>query len=137
MTAIDPYGTNGEHPEDAFLAADGDEATEWTTQEYQDSFDALGKPGVGLVFDLGSSREVAEVEVVSSMPGYSFELRAGDTAGTDESAFELVTSVDDADITAALSLESRSARYWLVWITSLPGGGAGSASIGEVSFFGP
>ena len=31
---------------------------------------------------------------------------------------------------------SAGARYWVVWIVDLPGGGPGGASIGEVRFFG-
>jgi hypothetical protein len=43
--------------------------------------------------------------------------------------------MEDAPATVDLQVESNPARYWLVWITALPGEGGGSASIAEVRFF--
>ena len=134
VTDLDPV--DPEHPEEAPLAADGDETTAWTTSVYETSLEALGKPGVGLVFDLGRQAEVSSVEV-TGCGGCGLELRASDeTSTTDESVFEVVDQVASATDPQALDLEPRVNRYWLVFITSLPGGGEGSASISEVRFFG-
>jgi hypothetical protein len=139
VQAVDDFDPHGgeEHSDEAPLAADGDTATSWTTEGYNDSLEDIGKPGVGLVFDLGESRDVSEVVVVSTSRGYDFELRAADELGTDESTFTEVESQDDAPSEADLSFEPQAFRYWLVWITSLPGEGGGRVSLNEVTFLAP
>ena len=49
----DPYGTGGEHDELAHYATDGNAATFWKTEHYDDAPSLAGKPGVGLVLDPG------------------------------------------------------------------------------------
>ncbi|HYI46358.1 MAG TPA: protein kinase [Actinomycetota bacterium] len=133
---LDPYGTpQEEHAEEAPNAADDDPATAWTTEDYFDSFQLIGKAGVGLAFDLGSSTPISKVEIDFGTPGVDFELRAADGLGTTESDFALIENQDDAPDTVEFEIEDESARYWLVWITALPGEGGGSASIAEVRFF--
>ena len=53
---IDPFGDGDEHSSNAILASDGDPDTAWRSENYFDG--VLGKPGVGLVLDLGRTREV-------------------------------------------------------------------------------
>lgn len=132
---FDPYGGDGEHPEETHLTIDENAATVWHTQSYDDAL-SLIKPGVGLVVDLGRSRKVSRVEVLSPTPGYSLELRAADQPGSDETAFAAVTSSSNAPGILKLDGGGRTARYWLVWITGLPGGDGGQAAIAEVRFFG-
>jgi hypothetical protein len=71
------------------------------------------------------------------LPGYSVELRAADSPGQDENDFELIAQKSSVGADETLTFETRAARYWLVWITDLPGGGAGRAEINEVTFFEP
>ena len=49
---FDPEGDVSEHPESVAAATDGDPATSWTTEEYE-NFD---KDGVGIMLDAGSRR---------------------------------------------------------------------------------
>ena len=133
---FDPYTGDGEHPEEAPLAVDGDETTAWGTSTYQTAISDI-KPGVGLLFDLGEAKEVGEVEVQLGTPGASFELRASDSVGENETAFDLIQTVDEAEAVSSIDTQGAKHRYWLVWITALPGGGGGSASIAEVSFVDP
>ncbi len=137
---LDPYGSEGEHPTDVPLAYDGNPHTAWTTEGYNDPLDVvksgcLSTCGVGIVLDLGSPQDVAQVEVLGSA-GMDFEIRAGNTIGSNETDYKMVESVSGAVADQRVSVEGRY-RYWLVWITGLPGGGGGSASISEVRFFGP
>ena len=88
------------------------------------------------MFDLGEGREVSRVRVVTDTPGYSFEVRAGDEVPADESALEVVGRSSAVSSTNVVQAGDVAARYWLVWITSLPDGGGGSARIAEVQFFG-
>ena len=129
---FDPLGDGEEHSEDVALAFDGDGSTFWTTETYSGS---LGKPGVGLLFDLGASRSVDEVRIASDTPGFSLELRAGDRPAEDADALTEVASSAADESTSGLRFEPSSGRYWLLWITELPSGG-GSAHIAEVEFLG-
>lgn len=135
---FDPHGDDRqEHPELADLASDGNPTTSWATSTYNDSFETLNKPGVGLLFDLGEPRDVSAVTVLSDTAGIDFELRAAGERGADEDTYTQVISEDDAPSEAELSFEPKAFRYWLVWITSLPDGGGGRAALNEVTFFGP
>ena len=129
-----PPGDDSEHPDEVALAYDGDPGTAWTTENYNDSLQLLGKPGVGLVFDLGDTRSVTSV-VISGSAG-SLELRASDEEGDDAEAFEEVGTASEVDGEVEIEADGAEARYWLVWITSLPGDGGGSATISEVRFLG-
>ena len=133
---FDPHGGDGEHPDEVNLAFDGDEATEWTTSSYNDAL-SLIKPGVGLLFDLGDEREIAAVEVIGSA-GMSLEVRAATESPSSEEDADVVASDEGVDTNATLELdEPAGARYWIVWITDLPGGSGGSAAISEVRFLAP
>lgn len=134
-TDFDPGGDGEEGSDEVEFAFDRNPATAWTTEDYHDPLQVLGKPGVGIYFDLGSSVEITEVEVVGT-PGISFELRAADDIGGTEEDFVEVASEENTEGTTTIELSGDRGRYWLVWITSLPGGEAGEAAISEVRFFG-
>ena len=58
-------------------------------------------------------------------------------AASDASGFETVGDSEAAGDPETFEFEPVSDRFWLVFITTLPGGGGGSASISEVTFGGP
>jgi serine/threonine protein kinase len=131
---FDPSGDGVEHPDSVGAAVDGDPATTWTTEGYNSAISAQ-KPGVGLVLDLGDSLSVSAVEVTFDRADYDFELRASDELGSDHEAFDLIDTVTGSSEEESLEVAT-SARYWLIWITDLPGGGAGTGAIAEVRFLG-
>jgi serine/threonine protein kinase len=133
---LDPYGDGEEHAEDVPLAYDGDTATAWETESYEDTLSLLGKRGLGLVFDLGESVQVAEVEV-TGCTDCEIQILAGDSLEDTETAYEAVAESGSADDVQTFDVDDFTAQYWVVWITSLPGGGGGSATVSEVSFLGP
>jgi hypothetical protein len=134
---LDPAG-DGEHPEDAHLAADGDSSTYWATESYNDAMTVLGKEGVGLVFDVGDENEVTDVEVRTLEPGFDIELRYATEPGTAIDDFTVAAEQTVSEETTDIGLdEAIGARYWLVLITGFDGGGGGRATLSEVSFFGP
>jgi hypothetical protein len=135
VVSFDPDGDGEEHTEDAPLAIDGDEATGWGSETYEDPLGTF-KGGIGLVFDLGSSRSVTAVEIVTSTPGMALELRAGDVAPDAAEDLDLVARTEAARASEELAVDDVEARYWLVWITQLPGDGTGTAELEEVSFRG-
>ena len=121
----DPFGDTGsENPEEAPLAVDGNRETAWTTERY-DQADLGGlKPGVGLIVDLGDTADVAAVRVMSELPGWRFQLHAGDDIEGLEETTPL-RSADGLDAFRATEAdriplaETVEARYVLVWVTSL------------------
>src|SRR5439155_19413375 len=69
---FDPFGDGQEHNSDAGLFVDGNPATYWTTENYNE-MNLAPKPGVGLLFDLGQPSRVAGFELESPYPGYTFQ----------------------------------------------------------------
>jgi serine/threonine-protein kinase len=132
---FDPEGDGVEHSEDVGAAVDGDPSTSWTTEDYRDPI-SVQKSGVGLKLDLGGSREVAALEILFDTSGYSFEVLASDSDGSSADDFELIESISAGDQEARVEVD-HEARYWVVYITDLPGGAAGTGTISEVTFFGP
>lgn len=137
VSDFDPHGDEQEHPAEVGLAHDGDPSTSWSSETYRDAL-SLVKPGVGLVFDLGEPVEVTEVVVDLDQAGYNFEIKAGDELGDDETSLKSVESISGSGEGAErIRFDPVKARYWLVWITGLPGGSGGAANISEVKFIGP
>ncbi|MQA99559.1 MAG: protein kinase [Actinobacteria bacterium] len=130
-----PPGDGEEHADETDLVHDEDESTFWRTENYSTSLEAQGKPGVGLVVDLGEVVEVEEIEIVTSTPGLTYELRAATEMGEAAEDFDQVEAVQAADASERVDADRTPGRYWLLWITELPGGGGGSAGVSEVRFF--
>lgn len=134
--AFDPFG-DGEHPDRAPNAHDGDPETSWTTQRYN-SPDLGGlKDGVGIWFDLGETTAVDEVGVTFVAGGATVELFAfAEQPTSDTDAWDdPVASVEDASPDLTLEVDGAEGRYWLLWLTSLPSeGGRYRAEISDVRF---
>jgi eukaryotic-like serine/threonine-protein kinase len=133
---FNPFGDGDpENEDDAPLSYDGDPATSWSTVTYRGSA-AFGnlKPGVGVLYDLGSEQELAAATVTTTTPGITVEVRTGDSpdAGLDAYAVAATGTVDG---TAELAFaEPVSTRYVLVWVTSLaPAEGGFAGDLAEVS----
>ena len=130
--AYDPYGDGSEDDADAYLAADGNAATSWHTENYFDG--VLNKPGVGLVFDLGADREVSQVRLLTPVNGFRYEVGVGDSAAE---ARQSLTGPYVAGRTDRVSVDG-TGRYVLVWCTSVvPTGDGNRAAISEVEIAGP
>jgi len=131
-----PGGDGAEHPERVAFAYDGDPTTSWTTENYFDPL-PVQKEGVGVVFDLGQSHEVARVEIDPVEAGFTFEIRVADEAGGAIADYEEVAGEQATGTPTEIAFDDPvQSRYWLVLITGFEGGGAGRAAFAEVRFFG-
>jgi hypothetical protein len=125
IEAHDPFGdTPLEHDERAGDATDGNLATYWTTESYQDF--AATKAGVGLVLDAGEEVELSRVRVESDTPGFTAEIQAGDRPG---GPFRQASDPGVVGRSTVFAIDGKRARYWLVWITRLDG----RAHVNEIS----
>ncbi|MCW2750671.1 MAG: hypothetical protein JWR83_1781 [Aeromicrobium sp.] len=127
VTDFDPQGEDKEeNPQEAPAAADGNLKTGWQTSTYFGS-PALGglKDGVGVVLDLGGTREVDSVRVrlAGSPTSFSvFTASASATAPpTNIAGLRRVAVIDRSGGDSSITLQSGvTTRYVVVWLQSLP-----------------
>jgi len=120
---FDPLGGGGEHSDEVPAAYDGDPATAWTTEGYEQPNLGGIKSGVGIWFDLGDAVDVGRIDVTMAVAGTDYALYALDTApeGGDPAAWgEPVATATQAGPSQAIDVpDGKQARYWLVWLTNL------------------
>jgi eukaryotic-like serine/threonine-protein kinase len=135
-TVYDPDGDGEpENTREVDLSHDGDPATTWNTFEYRGSphFGNL-KPGVGIVYDLGSRQPLAGVTVATTKAGSSVEIRTGNAPDGPLSSFSTAATATLDGTTKVHFPQAVTARYVLVWITTLvPSEGGFSANLAEVT----
>jgi hypothetical protein len=125
-SVFDPFGDQSENDSTAPLSIDGDPASAWRSENYFDG--RLNKDGVGVVFDLGQSRDVVGFRLSTPHPGFRFRLAVGDDP---DSLLERLGETQTAEADTRGSLTG-SGRYVLVWITTVVDVGDGNrAEIGE------
>ena len=127
VRSYDPFGNNHiENPQLVPAATDGNLSTYWATEDYYDK--TLGKPGVGIILAADAPVPARTLTIVSATPGYRAVIESGASASgpfTPDSR----SQVGGARTTFAL--DGATARYYLIWITSL--GGRESVRINEVT----
>jgi predicted Ser/Thr protein kinase len=132
ITAYDPFGTGGEHDDQAGKATDHDFNTYWATEDYHSPLQDI-KPGVGLVLDVRTALQLSRITVQTDTSGFTAEVRATNTLGgtptkvSDSKVVEGTTSFD-------IQRESSPKRYYVIWITKLPPDGV--AHVNEVRALG-
>jgi hypothetical protein len=116
---FDPLGNGEENPGRVQYAFDGDKNTAWRTVTYYTK--DLGKPGVGVLFDLGAARSIGAVGLNLVGNGTDLQVLTSNEAGTDPNDFELMAQATEAGESVRLkNPDPVSARYVLVWLTGLP-----------------
>jgi predicted Ser/Thr protein kinase len=131
VTAYDPFGSppGEEHNQDAPLATDRNPGTYWRTETYHSTFAALGKAGVGLVLDAHTAAQVHEIGIATSTPGFTAQIKAGDSKTSFPDVVAAAKTVDDG---TTFAVGGNPHRYYLIWITRLPSN-YGFVRINEVS----
>ena len=123
---------------------DGSPTTFWSTERYTTNAYFNGKkPGVGVIFDLGSPTAVGQAEVLFVGAPCNFELRYSDARTNQIDQWQTATAVTSPQLATALRFSPHTARYWLLWITKLtqgaPGGGtsAWTCAVAEANLYAP
>ena len=132
--AFDPEGhpPGDEHNAEAPLAADGDDATVWTTETYRDPA-VLGKRGVGLVVRFDEPVRIDALRVTSGSTNWTASIYLTDAeVGADLASWgdPVATAEGLGPPVASFAIDSRRARAVLIWITRM--GDDGRVGIAEV-----
>ena len=139
VTSFDPEGDGTENDDATGLAVDRDPTTFWSTSVYRDNPNFGGlKSGVGILVDLGRPRSVRLAELALTQDGAVVELRAGNQQPNEAVDLPVVASTADGRSRTRLDIDPAvSARFWLVWFTSVPrdDGGYG-VGVAEVALLG-
>jgi eukaryotic-like serine/threonine-protein kinase len=126
LTAVrseDPFGDGTEHESEVANVADGDPATDWSTESYRFGGGSLGKQGVGVIVSTGNPRELRSFTIATDTPGITVEIRANGRRVAGPRTLGRATRLQVAPGTRA--------REWIVWITSL--GPHDQAQLNEIS----
>ena len=149
ISAVDDFdpkadgGSGGENSGKAGLAVDGDLATVWLTEKYRKANYGT-KPGVGLVLDLGSVRDITGMTLHLAGRGTDLQLRvpkdATDTAPTKAiSSWRVFDEAKNVADSAELTwTDAVRARFVLIYLIALPaiGDGQYQGGIAEVTVSG-
>ncbi|MFF9456092.1 protein kinase family protein [Streptomyces flaveolus] len=114
-----------QHPADVGKTYDGDKSTLWRTSSFYDG-PVIGpyKPGVGIVYDLGSAQEVSTADVGLYYGGdhTTAELYAADSLQPSSlDAMQKIGTATTTGTTATIkATKPVKSRYVLVWLTALP-----------------
>ncbi|WP_020134146.1 protein kinase family protein [Streptomyces sp. 351MFTsu5.1] len=115
---------DAQHPGDVKLTYDNSMTTGWRTSSYTDGPKIVIKPGVGIVYDLGSSQEVSAATLSLRYGGNytAASLYAADSLTPSSlDAMTKIGSVKTDDTTATIKVgKPVKSRYLLVWLTAMP-----------------
>jgi hypothetical protein len=132
-TAFDPPpGDGAEHDGDLPLLFDGDPATDWDTEGYNNRTFGT-KPGVGVVMTLSDEHDVEELVVRSPTVGWSAAVHvAGTHAGSLDAWGPAVATASGIEGDATFDVGGARATHVLLWITDLGEGAPARLTIGEL-----
>jgi hypothetical protein len=133
-----PPGDGEENPDRVGLSYDGLPGTTWPTLQYQGTamFGNI-KPGVGIIYDLGGEKTISKVDLVTTLPGSTVEIRVGGATSGTVDQFPVVAGPVELQTNTSIEIpDGVSTRYVLVWITELvPQQGYFQAALSEVTIY--
>ncbi len=119
-SVFDPFGDGqSENDNKVGLSYDGNPGTVWDTLQYKRAAFGNLKPGVGVLYDLGSPKQLSGATITTTIPGATMEVRVGDQPQGKLDAFQVVGSETVDASTDIRFTKSVTTRYVLVWITNL------------------
>jgi serine/threonine-protein kinase len=135
-------GDTSQNDNQVGLAIDGNPTTLWPTQQYYSG--TLGKPGVGIYVDAMPGVVARVLQLDTSTPGWSVQIRGRNTPPSASGADPGGTAAGWTQIGSAVSVQRRQRisldtagqryRYYLVWITHLPAG-QNSVDVNEILLY--
>jgi eukaryotic-like serine/threonine-protein kinase len=133
-TDFDPEGDDEEHPEDTALAIDGIPGTSWSTEDYEAGLAGVGKSGVGLYVDAGTSVTPSQMVLETPGGGWTYEVFGSNLKSPpteiDGWGDPLTGELTAKDGKQVIDLDtSEPNRYFLIWITNIDSGAAEIADI--------
>ncbi|MCL2482621.1 MAG: murein biosynthesis integral membrane protein MurJ, partial [Propionibacteriaceae bacterium] len=146
---FDPKDDGGDATENddlVSLAYDGDPSTAWRTERYPtETYIPEYKPGVGLVFDLGSPVSVSQVSITTDLTptAVTIYVPSGDASTVKDPDMMTIknwTSMTSANLTTAettLSFTQTTTQFVVVYFTQVASvNGVFQSDLSEVSFTG-
>jgi hypothetical protein len=99
---------------------DADPQTAWLTSQYT-SANLDGKPGVGLILDLGQAHDVQQVTLKPVGSGTSVDVRVADSILGDPALWTpLAATSSNKEVIDLRAPRPVTGRYVLIWLTRLP-----------------
>ncbi|MFK4111933.1 protein kinase family protein [Streptomyces sp. NPDC002176] len=127
-----------QHPADVAKTYDGDTSTSWRTKSFTQGPEiAPLKPGVGIVYDLGSAKDLdaATIGLRYSGDHTTVDLYTADSAPVSLDSMHKVGSSTTSDSTATVKPDKPvKARYVLVWLTAVPMSGYDAATYSKAGY---
>jgi eukaryotic-like serine/threonine-protein kinase len=130
---VDPPDGTRDDTGEAKFTVDDDNDTGWETQRFKQSNFGNIKPGMGVLINLGSPRNVSDVRVETSAPGVAMDIRTGtsdpgDTTAGDEQVVKAYKKLGEAEegrtdgtkeVFSVFDPDQKY-QYILVFLTDLP-----------------
>ena len=135
----DPFGGDGEHPQQTSAAVDRDPNTAWSTENYRSGFQPP-KTGVGLYIDAAPSVNATRIDIRTPTPhwqGAIYVATATVPKSLPSAGWKKVATIQDAAAKTSVRLQTagHTYRYYLIWITKLAPGG--NVKLAEVDLLQP
>ena len=117
---FDPFGDNRESPDDVGAAIDGDPATAWTTESYDNRDITVLKPGVGLVLSADEAAKLDELILTSPTNDWSASFYVAESnPGSFDAWGEPVATLEGMEAgNVTVDLEGSEGGAVLIWITN-------------------
>ncbi|MEU6815720.1 serine/threonine protein kinase [Streptomyces sp. NPDC046860] len=129
---------DAQHPADVAETYDGDPSTAWRTKTFNEGPTiAPFKPGVGIVYDLGSAKDLDAATIGLRYGGdhTTVDLYTSDSAPVSLDSMNKVGSSTTTSTTATVKpSKPAKARYVLVWLTAVPNSGYDAATYSGAGF---
>lgn len=131
VAEYNPEGTEDDEA-DAGNVTDGDPATLWETDKYDQPFPAL-KPGVGILASFADPLRFTSVTVESPSPGTVVEIRSAPSPDPELDETTVITSQELQEGRTEIELpDAEPTQYLIVWITTL--GEGNESALAELEF---
>jgi hypothetical protein len=132
--SFDPQGDQTEHNGEVQYLTDGDTATTWGTERYNDRGFGI-KSGVGVYVELPSVADVRHVAVASPTSNWSASIHVATDKpdSLDGWGPALATRQNIAAGNTTFDVKGARGRYVLVWITDLGDARPARAELAEIS----